>query len=63
MTQSGAFAAPRNGLGIASLLIAIAALLLVWSVFGGVGLGTVAAAIFNRGRAGPDPYLQRLCTK
>lgn len=38
-------ARPRNGLGIASLVIAIVALLFVWSVFGGVILGAVAAAL------------------
>lgn len=36
---------PRNGLGIASLVIAIVALLFVWSVLGGVILGIIAAAI------------------
>ena len=38
-------APPGNRLGTASLLIAIAALLFVWSILGGVVLGTVAAAI------------------
>jgi Domain of unknown function (DUF4190) len=33
---------PRNGLGIASLVIAIVALVLFWTVFGGVMLGIVA---------------------
>lgn len=36
---------PKNGLGIASLVIAIVGLVLVWSVFGGVILGTVAIVI------------------
>ena len=45
-------APPGNRLGTASLLIAIAALLFVWSILGGVVLGTVAAAIgFRRPRA------------
>ncbi|MCV7260289.1 DUF4190 domain-containing protein [Mycobacterium shimoidei] len=35
-------AAPRNGLGIASLVLAIVALVTVWSVFGGVVLGIAA---------------------
>lgn len=34
--------APRNGLGIASLVLAIVALVSVWSVFGGVVLGIAA---------------------
>lgn len=38
-------AAPRNGLGIASLVIAVVALVLVWSVFGAVILGAIAAVI------------------
>jgi hypothetical protein len=33
---------PRNGLGTASLVLAVIALLCVWSVFGGVILGAVA---------------------
>jgi hypothetical protein len=37
--------APKNGLGIASLVIAIVALVLVWSVGGGVILGAIAAVI------------------
>lgn len=36
---------PKNGLGIASLVIAIVALVMVWSVFGGVILGIVAVVI------------------
>jgi hypothetical protein len=36
---------PKNGLGIASLVIAIGALMLVWSVAGGVILGAVATVI------------------
>lgn len=35
-------AAPRNGLGIASLVLAIVALVTVWSVFGGLVLGIAA---------------------
>ncbi|MGH3967595.1 MAG: DUF4190 domain-containing protein [Mycobacterium sp.] len=38
-------AGPRNGLGVTSLVLAIAALLLVWSVVGGVILGIVGAAL------------------
>ncbi|GBG38584.1 hypothetical protein NJB14197_34550 [Mycobacterium montefiorense] len=34
---------PKNGLGIASLVIAAVALLSVWSVLGGVILGVIAA--------------------
>lgn len=36
---------PKNGLGTASLIIAIVAVLLVWTVFGGVILGITAAAM------------------
>lgn len=36
---------PRNGLGIASLVLAIVALLFVWSVLGGVILGVAATAV------------------
>jgi hypothetical protein len=39
------FAGPRNGLGIASLVLAIVALLCVWSVFGGIILGIVALVL------------------
>jgi hypothetical protein len=49
---------PRNGLGIASLVLAIAALLLVWSVVGGIVFGIVGAVLgfvarqrVNRGEA------------
>ncbi|MBS4729620.1 DUF4190 domain-containing protein [Mycobacterium sp. SM1] len=38
-------ATPKNGLGIASLVIAIVALMLVWSVLGGVLVGATAAVI------------------
>jgi hypothetical protein len=38
-------AGPRNGLGVASLVLAIAALLLVWSVVGGITLGIVGAVL------------------
>ena len=41
----GYSAGPRNGLGVASLVLAIAALLLVWSVVGGILLGLVGAAL------------------
>lgn len=43
---------PKNGLGIASLVLAIIALLSVWSVFAGIILGLVAVVIgfFGRGR-------------
>lgn len=44
-------ARPRNGLGITSLVIAIAALAFVWSVLGGVVLGVAAAAIGVAARA------------
>lgn len=43
---------PKNGLGIAALVLAIVALLSVWSVFGGV-IGGIAAALLGflgRGR-------------
>jgi hypothetical protein len=36
---------PKNGLGVAALVIAIVALVSVWSVFGGVILGLVAVVI------------------
>jgi hypothetical protein len=36
---------PRNGLGTASLVFAVVALLCVWSVFGGVILGGVAIVL------------------
>jgi hypothetical protein len=44
--------APRNGLGIASLVLAIIALLSVWSVVVAIVLGLVAVVIgfFGRGR-------------
>ncbi|WP_139818452.1 DUF4190 domain-containing protein [Mycobacterium celatum] len=38
-------AIPKNGLGIASLVLAIVGLLFVWSVFGGVVLGLVATVL------------------
>ncbi|OBA60897.1 hypothetical protein A5647_12380 [Mycobacterium sp. 1100029.7] len=34
---------PRNGLGIASLVVAVVALLSVWSVLGGIVLGIIGA--------------------
>jgi hypothetical protein len=37
--------APRNGLGVASLVVAIVALLACWTLFGGVALGVVAVAM------------------
>jgi hypothetical protein len=37
--------APRNGLGIAALIVAIVALLSVWSVIGGIILGVVAVIL------------------
>ena len=45
-------AQPRNGFGIASLVLAIIALLSVWSVFAGVILGLIAViiGILGRGR-------------
>ncbi|BBY08563.1 DUF4190 domain-containing protein [Mycobacterium noviomagense] len=36
---------PRNGLGTAALVLAVIALLCVWSVFGGVILGAVATVL------------------
>jgi hypothetical protein len=36
---------PRNGLGVAALIIAIIALVFCWSVFGGIILGLVAVII------------------
>ena len=46
-------AGPRNGLGIAALVIAIFGLVFCWSVIGGVVLGVVAViiGIVGRGRA------------
>lgn len=43
---------PKNGLGIASLVIAVIALMLVWSVLGGVigGIIAVALGMAARGR-------------
>lgn len=37
--------APKNGLGIAALVLAIAALVFCWSVFGGIVLGVCAVII------------------
>ncbi|MGB9227671.1 DUF4190 domain-containing protein [Mycobacterium sp.] len=44
--------APRNGLGVASLVVGIVALLVSWTIFGGVALGVVAVILgaFARGR-------------
>ncbi len=44
---------PRNGLGITALVLAIAALVFCWSVFGGIILGICAVIIgfVGRGRA------------
>src|ERR1700758_888083 len=44
--------APRNGLGVAALILAIVGLLLCWSVVGGVMFGIVAAVMgfIARGR-------------
>ncbi|KAA8969706.1 DUF4190 domain-containing protein [Mycobacterium sp.] len=36
---------PRNGLGVASLVLAVAGLLSVWSVVGGIVLGVVGAVL------------------
>lgn len=49
----GPAAGPRNGLGIAALLIAIAGLVTALSVVGGVVLGSVAVllGVLGRGRA------------
>src|SRR4051794_20200822 len=44
-------AAPRNGLGIAALIIAIVALLASFSVAGGIVLGIVAVIIGFAGRS------------
>jgi Domain of unknown function (DUF4190) len=43
---------PRNGLGVASLVIGIVALLSCWTFFGGIGLGVLAVVLgaFARGR-------------
>ena len=43
---------PKNGFGIASLVLAIVALLSVWSVFAGVilGLAAVVTGVLGRGR-------------
>jgi hypothetical protein len=38
-------AGPRNGLGVASLVLAIVGLLSVWSVVGGITLGIVGAVL------------------
>jgi hypothetical protein len=43
-------AAPRNGLGIAALVLAIIGLLFCWSVAGGVILGVVAVSVGFTGR-------------
>jgi hypothetical protein len=45
--------APRNGLGIAALVLAIVGLLICWSVVGGVilGIAAVAMGFVGRGRA------------
>jgi len=42
---------PRNGLGIASLVLGIVALLATWTVVGGVVLGVVAVVIGGAARA------------
>lgn len=48
--------APKNGLGIAALVIAVVALLFVWTVFGGVIGGIVAVILgiigWNRAKRG-----------
>jgi lysylphosphatidylglycerol synthetase-like protein (DUF2156 family) len=47
-------ATPRNGLGIAALVLGILALLLCWTVFGGIVLGLIALIFgivgFRRGK-------------
>jgi hypothetical protein len=42
---------PRNGLGVAALVLAIIGLVLVWSVIGGIVLGLVAVVIGVAARA------------
>jgi hypothetical protein len=49
---------PRNGLGVASLVVGIVALLSSWTIFGGLALGVIAATMgasargrFRRGQA------------
>jgi hypothetical protein len=44
---------PKNGLGIAALIVALGGLLFCWTVIGGVALGVVAViiGIVGRGRA------------
>jgi hypothetical protein len=51
-------ASPRNGLGVASLIVGIVAVVTSWTVVGGLALGVVAAIIglvargrFKRGEA------------
>jgi hypothetical protein len=58
ISQAPAPIAPRNGLGIAALILAIVGLLLCWSVVGGVIVGIFAAVMgfiargrVNRGEA------------
>jgi hypothetical protein len=43
---------PRNGLGVASLVVGIVALLAMWTLFGSIALGVVAVVLgaFARGR-------------
>ena len=54
--EPGADTSPRNGLGIAALVLGIAAVLLFWTLVGGIILGIVALVLgiigFRRGRRG-----------
>lgn len=54
--EPGAAAGKRNGLGIAALVLGIAAVLLFWTLFGGIILGLVGLILgiigFRRGRRG-----------
>lgn len=49
----GSGAAPRNGLGIAALVLGVLALLLSWSIVGGIlfGLLAIVLGVIGRGRA------------
>jgi hypothetical protein len=42
---SPAPSAPRNGLGVASLVVGIVALLVSWTLFGGIALGVIAVTM------------------
>ncbi|HET6634296.1 MAG TPA: DUF4190 domain-containing protein [Streptomyces sp.] len=54
--EPGAAASPRNGIGIAALVLGILAVLLFWTIIGGIVLGLIGLILgivgFRRGRRG-----------